>query len=187
MSNYYHHTSNVIGAEKSSEKAISDIEWYGSVSFAETQFYAQFNSSATTTSKQLYEGPFITWLNAFEIASNVIELRAYFGSSTNPTYTITDTNYIQGLQAAITSGSNYGSGTTSDWFMGWSCGSPSTVSSFFRNGNDNPSFHFGNNNACQCDSAAVIRPLIGNSNWGGVSGGCSQPTQSMGLGFIGQV
>lgn len=147
----------------------------------EVKWYEQFSGN---TYKSSYEPAFISWLEALESATNVTELRAFFGSSTNPTYTITDQTYITGLQAAISSGSNYGSGTSSSWFMGWACGQPSTVSSFVRGATQNPSFHFGQASACTCDSQPIIRPLIGNQNWGGVGGGCNQSTQFMGMSFI---
>lgn len=148
----------------------------------EIKFYEIFQSGTGTRS--IYEPAYVEWLNAFESANNVTELRAFFGDENEPTYTITDASYIQGLQAALSSGNNFGSGTTSSWFLGWGCGSPGTISSFVRGGSQNPSFHFGNNSACTCESTPTIRPLIGNQNWGGFNGSCNQPTQSMGLSFI---
>ena len=157
------------------------VYWYGSSPAQEVKWYEQFSGN---TYRSSYEPAFISWLEALESATNVTELRAFFGSSTTPTYVITDQTYITGLQAAIASGSNYGSGTSSSWFLGWGCGQPGTVSSFVRGTSDNPSFHFGQASACTCDSQPIIRPLIGNQNWGGVGGGCNQGTQYMGMSFI---
>ena len=153
----------------------------GGAGAQETKWYAQFSG---TSFRSTYEPAYIQWLQALESASNVTELNAFFGDENNPVYTITDVSYIQGLQNAISSGNDYGSGTTTNWFMGWNCGSPGTTSSFSRGGNNNPSFHFGNSSACSCENTAVIRPLIGNDNWGGRNGGCNQSTQFFGMSFV---
>ena len=148
----------------------------------EVKWYASFNDD-TQSLKTIYEAAFKEWLDALK-AANVIELRAFFGNSNTPSYVITDSTYIAGLKTALTNGNPYGDGTSTSWYMGWGCGSPSTTTAYTSGSSSNPSFHFGQAVACTCDSFPTIRPLIGNKNWGGVGGGCSQGPQSMGMSFL---
>ena len=127
---------------------------------------------------------FATWLGYLENPPNggtILQLTATFSQGT--TYTITDQNYIQGLRNAISSGSQYGQGTTTNWNFAWNCQSGSSLTYLFnRNGNHSPTFVFNGTGSCSC-SYRQIRPLINNSNWGGWSSGCSQGTQQMGMSF----
>ena len=146
-------------------------------------FYRSFpgGSSPSLSTAQAFS----TWLNNFENSNNVTQMTMTFSQGT--TYTITDVNYINGLRAAVASGSDYGTGSTNNWFLGWNCQSGTSLSYLFsRNGNHSPTFVIGGTSSCSC-SYTQIRPLINNANWGGWNGGCGKSTQSMGMSFTGYV
>ena len=142
-------------------------------------FYGYFSGSgSSSTPAQAY----VQWLTNFENSNNVTQMTMTFSQGT--TYYITDVTYIDGLRTALASGSNYGTGTTTNWYLGWNCGSGTGGYNFTRGGNSAPSFVVGGTNSCSC-SYKNIRPLLSNGNWGGWSGGCSQSGQYMGMGFTG--
>ena len=151
---------------------------YGTYSFYES--FPSGSSPSLSTAQA-----FSTWLTNFENSNNVTQMTMSF--SQYGTYYINDVNYINGLRAAVASGSDYGTGATNNWFLGWNCQSGTSLSYLFsRNGNHSPTFVIGGTSSCSC-SYIQIRPLINNSNWGGYSGGCGQGTQYMGMGFTGYV
>jgi len=150
-------------------------------------FYGLFNGSgASSTPAQAY----VQWLTNFENSYNVTQMTMTFssagGSASSPTYTITDTGYINGLRSALAAGNDYGTGATDNWALGWNCGSGTGGYNFTRGGKDTPTFIIGYTESCQCDYTQ-IRPLLDNGNWGGWGGGCNQPSQYMGMSFTGFV
>jgi len=147
----------------------------------ETKFYTEFDSN--TSNKFAYEFEYATWLDSFVAASNVTELRSYFSQGLGeitPTHTLTDTTQIAAFQNALSTGVGYT--TSSGWSVAFSCGSPNSGS--ISTWSNSPYFYFEQGAGCNCNTTPVLRPLIGNSNWGGYGGGCSQATQFMGMGFI---
>ena len=151
-------------------------------------FYGLFSGSgASSTPAQAY----VQWLTNFENSYNVTQMTMTFslagGSASSPTYTITDTGYINGLRSALAAGNNYGTGATNNWALAWNCGSGTGGYNFTRGGNGSPTFVIGYTGSCQC-SYTQIRPLLGNGNWGGWNYGCNPSTpQYMGMSFTGFV
>ena len=144
-------------------------------------FYGYFSGSgASSTPAQAY----VQWLTNFENSNNVTQMTMSF--SNYGTYYINDVNYINGLRTALSTGQNYGTGATNNWYLGWGCGSGTGGYNFIRGGNGSPTFVIGATNSCAC-SYTQIRPLLSNGNWGGYNGGCSQGGQYMGMGFTGYV
>mgnify|MGYP001468226476 CR=1 FL=1 len=128
---------------------------------------------------------YVNWLTNLESATsdNITELTATFSAGGPTTYTITDSTYIAGLKTALTNGNTYGSGSTTSWALGWNCQQAGySGSTFIRGGNHSPTFIFDGTAICTGDHKQ-IRPLIGNSNWGGWAGGANQPSQTMGMSF----
>ena len=140
-------------------------------------FYGLFSGSSTPASQ------YVQWLTNFENSNNVTQMTMSF--SQYGTYYINDVNYINGLRTALSAGNDYGTGATNNWALAWNCGG-GTGYNFNRGGNSTPTFVIGGTYSCSC-SYTQIRPLIGNSNWGGYGGGCNQPGQYMGMGFTGYV
>lgn len=129
--------------------------------YAYSEFLKYFISNKGTTIQQMY---------------------FYFGSSSNkgsPTYTVTSN--VQSYRSALINNGTYGSGTGTAPFLGRGCGNDGTYN---LTGKNSASWHFNNSVACNCDAAGnpVMRPHIGNQNWGGINGGCNQPSQWMGIG-----
>ena len=144
-------------------------------------FYGLFSGSGASSTPA---SSYVTWLTNFENSNNVTQMTMTFSSGT--TYTITDVNYIDGLRTALSTGQNYCTGATNNWFLGWNCGSGTGGYNFTRGGNGTPTFVIGGTSSCSC-SYTQIRPLLSNGNWGGWNGGCNQPGQYMGMGFTGYV
>ena len=144
-------------------------------------FYGLFSGSGASSTPA---SSYVTWLTNFENSNNVTQMTMTFSSGT--TYTITDVNYIDGLRTALSTGQNYGTGATNNWFLGWNCGSGTGGYNFTRGGNGTPTFVIGGTSSCSC-SYTQIRPLLSNGNWGGWNGGYNQPGQYMGMGFTGYV
>ena len=128
---------------------------------------------------------FATWLGYLENPPNGGTIKSISSQfSQGSTYTITDSNYIQNLRNAISSGNSYGSGTSTNWWFGWNCQSGSSLNYLFtRNGNHSPTFVYNGTGSCSC-GYRQIRPLINNSNWGGWNSGCGQGTQQMGMSMV---
>jgi hypothetical protein len=160
---------------KGSGSSNSFSEYYGASS--EVYFYGYFSGTLTTTA-QAYN----TWLNAFIAATSATKLYFYFGTtSTKPSPYSTVTTNVQNYRSAIVNNQSYGTGTSTQPYLGRGCGN----TSYNTTGKSSCSWHLNNQSSCSCDGAGnrVIRPHIGNSNWGGVNGGCGQPAQYMGIGF----
>ena len=175
LSEYYSAASGI-----PSSGTISMNQFYGkSGGPDDTYFYTYFNGSSTVIPHgQAYN----TWLNLFRNATSATTLYFYFGStSTKPAPTYTVTVGVQNYRTAVSGTGTYGSGTATSPYIGRGCGNHSTNTS----GLSSVSWHFNNTVSCACHGGApVIRPHIGNLNWGGINGGCNQPAQYMGIGFI---
>ena len=99
-------------------------------------------------------------------------------SSTNgASITVSDETRIQTIANALRTGSStdvvIGSNT---WSIGTGCGSPAGYS---------VAVEFSNQGRCSCASGYNLRPLIGNSNWGGSNGTtCGATSQTITLTFF---
>lgn len=137
--------------------------------FSQTYTYSQSPTAASETAFNTFRASLTGSYTTFKIYNDL-----------NPTgITVTDAVKVPLIAAAIrtaTAGSwTIGSYT---WRVELNCGSPSIA--------DKTSVVFTNStNGCSCNTGAIytIRPDIGNYNWGGVGGECSQPTQTLTLWF----
>ena len=100
-------------------------------------------------------------------------------SDLNPTgITVTDATIVPQIANALRTATE-GSWTigSNNWKVALNCGNPSIGGA---------SVVFTNSvNGCSCSTGTIytIRPHINNSNWGGIGGECSQPTQTLTLIF----
>ena len=174
-----------------------------------TEYYAYgyFNSGGNSTSTNTYGtggavedyGLLINTLypqSGPNFVQETVRVRFYWGGNsvsipTNPSLDISSS--AEDLANALTNGSDYNLGTI---FLGWGCGAASEFEhltdwgpaetakyDIVRNGHKAPSWHTSGTNSCACETTATFRPHIGNDNFGGASGACSQPSQYMGIGF----
>ena len=117
----------------------------------------------------------LAW-NAFRTGLTGTYTTFRFFSNLNPGVTVSDPTKVQLLANALrTTTSTTQNINGVNWLVGLSCGTPKIGGT---------AVEFSNNGSCSVSSTFALRPMINNSNWGGVSGTTvNAPTQTITLTF----